>query len=147
MKNDRVIKITDTQSADGESESIELFTKGSLRMKNNRYKLDFTEMLDEENECKTCITFEGRNCVSLVREGAFHSELIVEEGKRHVCQYVTPYGELIVGIYGKSVISNVSKNGGSLKMNYTIDFFGGLAAEKEMVIDVSAQESTNEFFS
>lgn len=147
MKKDRVIKITDTESADGETESVELYTKGSLKMTDGICRLDFTETFDEENECKTCITVEKSGCVSLVREGAYHSELIVEQGKRHICQYITPYGELMVGIFGKSVENDVGKNGGSLKMKYTVDFFGGLAAEKEMTIDVSAQESTNEFFS
>ena len=30
-------------------------------------------------------------------------------------------------------------NGGKLKLHYTIDFFGGHAAEKVLIIDVSAK--------
>ena len=47
---------------------------------------------------------------------------MVESGKRSVCYYNTPAGEMLIGIFGEKVEHNLKKNGGSVfPRKYTID--------------------------
>ena len=139
MIQNRIITITDiSRTPDGE-ESSQVITKGCMFGGPEEYTLVFSEMIDDEHGCETRMTVKKRSCVSIVRTGAYNSEMIIEAGRRHNSHYVTPYGEFMIGIFGKSVDSTVEMSGGKLKMNYTIDFFGGHAAEKVLIIDVSAK--------
>ena len=61
------------------------------------------------------------NSVILQRSGAIDSRIVVESGKRSVCYYNTPAGEMLIGIFGEKVEHNLKKNGGSISMKYTID--------------------------
>lgn len=137
MIQNRIITITDiSRTPDGE-DSSQVITKGCMVGGPEDYTLHFTEMLDDEYTCETRMTVKKRSCVSILRTGAYNSEMIIEEGRRHNSHYATPYGEFMIGIFAKSVDSKVEMNGGKLKLNYTIDFFGGHAAEKLLIIDVS----------
>lgn len=139
MIQNRIITITDiSRTPDGE-ETSKVITKGCMVGGPQDYTLHFSEMLDDEYTCDTRMHVKNRCCVSIVRTGAYNSEMIIEEGRRHNSHYVTPYGEFMIGIFAKSVESNISTGGGKLKMNYTIDFFGGLTAEKMLTIEVSAK--------
>lgn len=137
MIQNRIITITDiSRTPDGE-ESSQVITKGCMVGGPEDYTLHFTEMLDDEYVCDTRMNVKKRSCVNILRTGAYNSEMIVEEGRRHNSHYVTPYGEFMIGIFAKSVDSTVEMKGGKLKLNYTIDFFGGHAAEKLLIIEVS----------
>jgi uncharacterized beta-barrel protein YwiB (DUF1934 family) len=61
----------------------------------------------------------------------------VEAGKRHSCRYSTPYGDLLIGVYAEDVFSAMSRKGGQLELNYTVDCNGSLIAKKQMIINVS----------
>ncbi len=136
MIQNRLITITDINRTPEGEERAQVITKGCMIGGPEEYTLHFTEMLDDENSCDTRLTVKNRCCASLLRTGAYNSEMIIEAGRRHNCHYVTPYGEFMIGIFAKSVESTVEMTGGKLKMHYTIDFFGGHAAEKILIIEV-----------
>ena len=62
--------------------------------------------------------------------------LTVELGKRHNSHYVTPYGELMIGIDAVSIENGLTENGGTLRMAYSIDYYAAVAATKEITIDI-----------
>lgn len=103
-------------------EAIELMTDGRFGEKNGSYFLtyDETEMLGM-GRVKTSIYIKPDNSVILQRTGAVESRLVVEEGKRSVCAYNTEVGELLIGILGESVKTNLTADGGDISMKYTID--------------------------
>ncbi|MDR1630651.1 MAG: DUF1934 domain-containing protein [Oscillospiraceae bacterium] len=135
MKKDVLIKMKDKQTVNGEVETMELITKGELEGDAEDYTLVFTERFDEEFECLTRLRVQNGQCVTMIRSGAYNSEMIIEHNKRHNCHYVTPYGEFLIGIFAKGVRSAYTKDGGTLHLHYTIDFYSGLAAENEMTVN------------
>lgn len=144
MKKDVLIKIIDNQTTAGESEVTETLTKGTFSGDSLNYKLHFTERFDEEFSCETTLHVENEKCVTMLRRGAYNSELIIEQDRRHNCHYSTPYGEFMIGIYAKSVNSNISEAGGMLRMNYTIDFYAGLAAENEITVEINSLDKAGD---
>lgn len=117
-----LIKITGTQGLDGDTDSVELTTVGKLGIKEGQFWLtyDESEMLGVKG-IKTSLMVKDDNTVILKRSGGYTSRLVVEEGVRNSCFYSTPHGDLVIGIFGESVSHNLTDEGGTLNMSYTID--------------------------
>lgn len=145
MKTEALIAVKDKQTTPDGSESVEITTRGYvIHGHTDTYMICYDERFDEENTCHTTIRVKNGDSVSVVRSGAYSSELIIERGKRQSCFYNTPYGELLIGIYGKQVKSTVKNGSGELKLKYTIDYYGDYAAENEMTIIVTADGGKDE---
>lgn len=145
MKKEVLIVIKDTQGSDDGSEIEEIVTRGHIIYgKTDTYMICYDESLDGGGTCRTTIKVKNGDSVSVVRKGAYVSELIIERGKRQSCFYSTPYGDLMIGIFGSMVESNVKDGSGELKLAYTIDYYGDYAAENKMTIIVTADGGKDE---
>lgn len=142
MNDDRMIKITDIQTdiESGEQDAVEVTTRGTLEGEGDDYVLNFDEIFAEGMKSHTVLTVQNGNCVSIVRSGDVITELQLELGKRHVCLYSTPYGDMNVGIYATKTDSAMTADGGTLHLEYTIDFNGVLTSRKQMLIEVNQHD-------
>ena len=136
-----IVKITDKHFQDGEEACAELTTTGTLEFTENGFIITYEETGEELTGCTTKLYVEGDERISMTRTGSFTTDLIIEKERRHTCFYSTPYGELIMGVYGKSIASDISENGGSLKFRYTLDFNSTPASENELEISVRVPEA------
>lgn len=130
------IKITEVQHEDDEK-AIEITTTGTYRGQKGNYVLRFDEIFAEDIKSKTVISVYNSSCVSIVRHGDITTEITVEMGVRHNCHYMTPYGEMLLGIHAEAVEDNVTEEGGRLRLVYTVDYYANVEAVKEMIIDVT----------
>lgn len=133
MKKDVLLTIKDTHIIDGNRESYEMTTRGKWEGEPLNYTIEYDEQYDELKGCHTVLTVKGK-CVSMVRNGAFNTEMVIEKGKRHNCEYASPYGSMLIGISAQKVKSDITDGKGLLHLKYTIDFYGGVASENEMLI-------------
>ena len=131
------IKTSQRYAVNGESDTIELTTVGKFGKKNNSFYLSYDESeAIGASGVKTILRIENNNLVTLNRSGAIGGRLVVENNKRNICFYDMPEGSLSIGIYGKTVESNMSDNGGRLYMSYTIDAHTNLISENTVEITV-----------
>ncbi len=135
-----IIKITDRHIQDGEEYVCELTTSGEFEVTESGCKVIYSETDEELANCLTSLDVEGSAKISMTRTGKYNTEMIIEKDRRHTCFYATPYGELMMGIYAKSISNDVSENGGTLNFSYTIDFNNAPASENELTVAVKAQE-------
>jgi len=121
MKN-VLIKITGTQGLGDETDSVELTTEGKMGIKDGKFLLtyDESELLGVKG-IKTSLMVKDADTVILQRSGGYTSRLVVQKGVRNSCFYSTPQGDLMLGIFGESVSSNLTSDGGTVNMSYTID--------------------------
>ena len=59
--------------------------------------------------------------VTLLREGNTNSQMVFEEGRRHLSMYETPYGALSIGVNTRRMRSTVGEAGGELEIDYAIE--------------------------
>ena len=133
MKKEVLLTIKDSHTVDGNRESYEMTTRGTWEPTENGYRIEYNEQYDELKDCHTSLTVAG-SCVSMVRTGSFTTEMTIEKGKRHNCQYQSPFGTMLIGIATQKVESDIENGKGTLEMKYTIDFYGGVASENELTI-------------
>ena len=122
MIKDVIINVKGVQGIDDQTDTVELTTEGRFGIKNCKYYLSYEEgQLIENGLCKTKIYINSSDSVVLQRKGAIESRMEIEKDKRNVSLYVTPVGELSIGIYGEKVEINLNESGGSINLAYTID--------------------------
>lgn len=135
-----VIHITDRHISDGEEFVCELTTSGEFEQTESGFTVIYNETDEELADCLTTLSIEGSERILMTRAGKYNTEMILEKERRHSCYYSTPYGDLMMGIYAKSISNSLGENGGCVKFAYTIDFNNEPASENELTVTVKAQE-------
>lgn len=135
-----LIKISDRHITDGEESCAELTTTGTLEFNEKGFVITYNETDEELFGCTTTLHVDGGERIAMTRSGSFNTDLIIEKERRHSCFYSTPYGELIMGVYGKSIVSDMTEKGGTLNFRYTLDFNSTPASENELQITVAVKE-------
>ena len=134
MKKDILVTINDSHTTEDNTDSYEMSTRGTFDGDDFNYVVEYDEQYDELKGCHTVMTVKDGKCVTIVRTGSYASELTVERGKRHNCEYNTPYGSMLIGITAQKVKSKIQNGTGTLELQYTIDFYGGIASENNLRI-------------
>ncbi|MBW7571604.1 DUF1934 domain-containing protein [Caproiciproducens faecalis] len=138
MLENYLISIIGRQKIDDETGEIELTTLGSYVKKGNSQYIVYKEYdADNHNAAQTSVLkVDGNSKVTLMRGGADSTRLILENGKRHLCQYDTGFGNMMVGVFTSRVKSSLGEMGGNLEVNYTLDINSNLSSLNELFITV-----------
>lgn len=141
---DALINIKGTVfSGEGKPDVIELVTTGRYFIKDNNKYISYAESeATGMSGSITTLKVEGGDTVTLIRNGAANSRLIISKGQRQLCHYGTEYGELMVGISGCHVNSKLSEVGGELSFDYTLDINSSTVSHNEVFISV--REANNQ---
>lgn len=134
MKKDAVIRIVSKQRTENGDNTSEMSVVGIVTYEDDKSIIEYIENNAETGAEDTAITVFNNDTVSIVRNGQFSSEMMVEKNSRHLTFYRTPYGELTMGIYGNQVEWSRDDKGATLKMRYSLDFNNGLISENTMII-------------
>ena len=99
---DVVLEIVGTQRLNGDSDKIEMTTVGTLQTEPEVLVFRYTE---EQEPPKAPVYVQVRirrdqTGAEIVRTGAYGSCLTIARGQRNLCRYGTPYGDVLMGIYG-----------------------------------------------
>ena len=91
MEENYLITIKGTMEQRGDTDTVELMTRGSLVHKDGAYYIVYkeTETTGYEGCTTTVKVAEDARKVSMLRFGKQSSQLIIEKGTRHLCHYET----------------------------------------------------------
>ena len=134
MRVNAVIRIISKQKTENGDNTGEMSVLGRVTYEDDKSIIEYIENNEETGPEETTITVYNNETVSIVRNGQFSSEMMVEKNNRHLTFYRTPYGELTMGIYGNQVEWSRDGTGAVLKMRYSLDFNNGLISENTMII-------------
>ena len=145
MQENYVISIRGRQKVDDEVGEIELTTVGSyVRRGSSRYIVYKEYMADQSPSTRTSILkIDGDSRLTLMRHGGDNTRLILENGKRHLCQYDTEYGNMMIGVFTSRLSSHLGDTGGSLEVIYTLDINSALSSLNELSITVKEAKNTD----
>ncbi|HBM31028.1 MAG TPA: DUF1934 domain-containing protein [Ruminococcaceae bacterium] len=132
------IKLILKQTADGSTDSSELFTRGEFREHGGSFFIDYDES-EATGYAGSHVQLrigQQDDTVTMTRTGKAFSSLVFENGKRHFCQYGTEYGDCMIGISTVDMRNGMTSDGGELYVRYTIDVNAGLMLENEITIHV-----------
>ena len=137
MKKDVLISITGISKTDDNSDTVELITQGIYYKKNDAYYITYDETeATGFDGAKTILKVCSENKVVMMRSGSKKAEMIIERSTRHHCNYDMGFGEVMLGVSGIDVSSNLDDNGGDLRFSYSLDVNTSLISENEVKINV-----------
>lgn len=118
-----MINIDGTQNfGNGDTNNVELTTEGELVVGDNSYTLKYKESeLTGMEGTTTEITVGEDGIVNLVRSGTVNSNLVFEEGKRHLSYYDTNDGAFSIGVFASYVDTVLERNYGEISITYAMD--------------------------
>lgn len=121
-ENNVIISIRGQQAfQDADEESVELVTEGLLCRDHDTYTLSYQES-EITGLGGTLTTFQiEKDCVTLMRVGEVNSQMVFQEGRRHLSMYETPYGNLAVGISTRRMRAAIDDRGGDIEIDYNIE--------------------------
>lgn len=141
MKENYLISVCGRQVVDDQAGEVEVTALGSYLERNGKRYISYKEYDEDTNESQTSILkIEGDRCVTLIRGGAEGTRLILEKGKRHLCQYATDYGQMMLGVFTSKVDNQLTDKGGQLTVNYTLDLDANLSSVNQLCITVKEAE-------
>ena len=135
-----LIKITGTQTADGEQDVIELTTSGTLERTEDGWILRYNETEATGMEGTVTQLDIVPNRLNLMRSGTHPSMLILEKNRRHHCNYHTPYGTIDLGTYTSELEYDLTDRGGAVTFSYTLGFNGGISSAHTVHITVQEEK-------
>lgn len=140
MTDNVIISIKGSQLyADSGPDEVELVTAGTLKRDGaGGYTVSYqeTELTGLEGTTTRLHVDKGR--VTLLREGSINSQMVFEEGRRHLSMYETPYGALSIGINTRRMRSTLGEAGGDVEIDYAIEIDNLIAGQNLFRMSVRA---------
>lgn len=136
MKDNVMISLTSIQWQDGEKNQADLVTRATHR-KSGKFDIisyEDTVATGFEGSVTTIKTDGGKAFIT--REGTANSVLSLEVGRKHFCQYGTPYGSFQIGVYTHAIRNTLDKDG-RLYMKYTLDLNSAYLSDNEIIMKIN----------
>lgn len=138
LKENVLISLISIQWQDGEKCETELVTRAQLRSGKGFDVITYEETSATGFEGSvTTIRVEGAKNASIIRRGTANSVLSIEIGRKHYCQYETPYGAMQIGVYTHAIDNTIAKDG-RLYMKYTLDLNSSYLSDNEIIMKVKS---------
>lgn len=143
MKNNILISLTSIQWQDNEKSETELVTRANLKKENGDVLISYedTSATGFEGSVTTIQVDKNKNA-SIIRSGTANSALSLEMGKKHFCQYGTPYGNLQIGVFTHSIENSIEKDG-KLYLKYTLDINSSYLSDNEIILKIQNNNSND----
>lgn len=142
MEKQVLLSIRGQQIFEGvqEPEVTELMTEGTMSTdENSNVTLVYQESeLTGLEGTQTTIQVEPES-VTILREGQVNSQMVFQQGRRHLSLYNTPYGALTMGVSTRRMKVDLDETGGSIEIDYAIEIDHAVAGQNLFQIYVKTR--------
>lgn len=109
------------EDAEG-NEPIEVITPASYYLKNGKHYILYDEVTEgSAGITKNKIKITGNESLEIIKSGASSSHMIFEKNRMNATHYETPYGEIQVGVFTKSMRVEESEDFIGVEVEYGLD--------------------------
>ncbi len=115
-----------------DSRFVDWTTDGSMVAHRHGYTVSYREPYEEGET--TLLIEDGR--VTMLRGQT--TQMVFEEGRRHVSYHDTTEGSVTVGVTASHVLAEIGDGGGHIEVIYGVEIAGDLTEESHVSIDIHA---------
>ncbi|MBQ9929071.1 MAG: DUF1934 domain-containing protein [Lachnospiraceae bacterium] len=123
MEKEVLLAIKGLQFAVGEegTQALETITPAEYFMRNGSHYVIYDEVMEgfEENT-RNVIKFKD-SLVEVTKKGLMNVHMVFEEKKKNMTSYVTPFGNILIGIDTADIKIDESEDAISVNVEYTLD--------------------------
>ncbi len=116
--NGYLVTVRNRQTIDNETNTIDEMAYGNYYEKNGKQYIIYKT---ENNEDKTsCMIKKDKDSITIKRSGSITSAMIYKIGLKQSFMYHLPYGDIEMEIETEKIASNLSADGGTIQLVYTL---------------------------
>lgn len=143
MKQRVQLSITGLQTGADLSDSQQTVNKADYFQKENVHYLFYEEPQEGTRELQKCRIRFSPGKLEVTRQGMLSSHMIFEEHKKHMTQYRTPFGTLLLGIETRSVELLEEESHMTVRVEYALEMNGGHMSDSRIELRIEPEESGN----
>lgn len=106
---------------DSDQDNIETVTQAEYFKKNDSHYLLYEEIMEGFSQTSKNRIKWKENLLELTRQGLVTTHMIFEENKTHMTDYVTPYGNFLLGINTEKVCMDEQEDCIRVSVEYKIE--------------------------
>ena len=130
---------------DEEAQELETITAADYYRKNGSHYVLYEEMTEGFTEkTKNRIKFSD-NYLEVTKKGLINVHMIFEENKKNITSYMTPYGNIIIGIDTESVLIEESEECIRVEVDYSLEANYQHLTDCRMKMEIRSREELIEF--
>ena len=126
-----------------EQDKIGFLSAGTLCPTPFGWELSYQESALTGMEGTTTTFLIEKQRVTLLRTGPVCSQMVFEEGRRHLSMYNTPYGAMAIGVNTHHLLAEVDDKGGDIEIDYAIEVDHAMAGRNIFKINVKEAEGAS----
>ncbi len=120
----------------GETETRETTAPGFIHTTRGGLRLEYTINAPEGDRAITTVNLIGENMVAMNQGGGSGTYMVFEEGKTHSCVFNNGFFPMELRIRTRELKNTISKTGGRLDVDYTVDIVGSRAENSHITLSV-----------
>ena len=124
MAKDVLLSVKGTQVIDGEKDSVEVITGGTWYEKNGKQYLVYEETYEEMQVTTNNTVKITPELIEVTKKGAITTKMVYELGKKHMSNYMTPMGLIVLGITTKDIFVEASAEKLAVEIHYAMEMNG-----------------------
>lgn len=130
---------------DEENEPIEVITPASYYLKNGKHYVVYDEVVEGiPGTIKNKIRIAQDGLIEIMKSGLTNTKMVFEKDKINMTRYETPYGELMIGVFTKTMQIDVAERVIDIRIGYELDINGEKAADCDIRMNIQAKGSQTE---
>ena len=139
MTKDVIISISGMQMTDGDDSDVEIVTAGAYFQKNGKHYILYDEVMEGfDGIVKNTIKI-GENGLDIIKKGVTNVHMTFEKNKKNMSCYVTPFGELMIGVNTSKISVNETEHQLKVKVDYSLDINYEHVSECNITVDVQSK--------
>lgn len=141
MKKDVLISVKGLQFGnDVDEDMVEIITSGSYYKKNNKHYLMYDEVTEGfDGATKNLVKFDDTT-LDLTKSGVTNVHMVFEEKKKNITNYITPYGNILIGIDAQKVDVAESEENIQIQIDYALEVNYEFLADCKIMMDIKPKD-------
>ena len=136
MTKDVLITISGIQMIDEEDSDVEMIVRGDYYQKNGKHYILYEEMMEGfTGKVKNVIKISPSG-MDIIKKGIANTHMQFEKNKKNLSCYVTPMGDMMVGIQASQIRIDEQPDSLTVDMEYSLDINSSLVSENEVYVDI-----------
>lgn len=139
MAKDVLVSVKGTQVIGEESDTIEVITSGTWHEKNGKQYLIYEETFEGIRETTKNTVKIAPDMIEVTKRGVVESRMVYERGKKHVANYMTPMGLIVLGITTKELFVEADREKLHVEVKYALEMNGQFVSDSSLEIHASVK--------